>query len=71
MPLDTIGQDYEFEDDEIEDFDERQGGADWFYNYYAGDYGDYWTDGRGKLLKLFGDQILDSLHCIKKNSYST
>merc|ERR1712198_94497 len=43
---DTIGQDYEFEDDEIEDFDERQGGVDWFYNYYSGDYGDYWTDGR-------------------------
>jgi len=42
----TIGQAYDFEDDEIEDFDERQGGADWFYNYYAGDYGDYLNDAR-------------------------
>ena len=65
LALDTIGQDYEFEDDEIEDFDERQGGVDWFYNYYSGDYGDYWTDGRGKLLKVFGDQIIISLHCLK------
>ena len=38
-------QDYEFEDHEIEDFDERQ--IDWS-NYYYGDYGDY-GDARCKI----------------------
>ena len=62
MASGTIGQAYDFEDDEIEDFDERPRGADWFYNYYSGDYGDYLNDARGKLLRVYGDQILDSLN---------
>ena len=43
--IDSIRDDHEFEDDEIEDFDERS----WdFSSFYYGNYGDYSLDARGK-----------------------